>query len=366
MSNNVPDRILIINLGGIGDALLSTPSIRALKDLYPQARISVLTSRSAAEVFRRLGYISDVSAISVGYGARWSFAEALNDYRILSGLRSRRFDMALNMRTLYSDFGALKMKAMLALIAPKRTAGRDTDGRGAFFDVRVPEKSKADKYEMEYDIAMVEALGGKVTDRSVDLAITEDDRHEAAKFLDFRSVTRADMLVGIHPGGKPSRRLPPDIFVRAAKILHDKVSCKFVITGGKDEHELAGQLIGESGIPKHYAMNAAGKLSLGGTAALIGRCDLYVSNDTANMHIAAILGTPLVAVFGPGDLTRFDPRNISSRAAVIYHKTECAPCEKMVCNDKKCFKAVTPEEIAVAASELIQKTGLNMAGGMQG
>ena len=88
--------------------------------------------------------------------------------------------------------------------------------------------------------------------------------------------------------------------------------------------------------------------------ALIKIAGLFITNDTGPMHIAAALGTPLVAIFGPGYLDRFDPRHISDKAKVLYKKSDCAPCDKFRCSLQKCLSAIYPEEVAEAGLSLLK------------
>jgi heptosyltransferase-2 len=346
--------ILVINLGGIGDALLSTPALRSLKERYPEAAISVLASEASAEVFRRLDFIADVKIMESARGGYYIAASWRNMLTALK-LRSAGFDIAINMRTLYSRAGALKMRALMAAIRPGLSVGRNTDGRGDFLGIGIPETNAAEKYEMDYDIETVERLGAKVTDTRIDIPIDESDRAAAKRLMELAGISGGDVLIGIHPGGKPSRRLPAECFASVLKNLSKTPGRKFVITGDASEAALAEDIIEKSGVSRESAVNASGALPLGATAGLIGRCGLYISNDTANMHIAAALKTPLVAIFGPGNLTRFDPRRISEKADVVYHKVSCAPCENMVCEKPECMRSVSAEEVTAAAEALLKR-----------
>lgn len=341
--------ILIINLGGIGDALLSTPALRAIRKAYPDSVMSVLTSRGASEVFGSLPYVSDVNTLRLRYGGRLSLGELFGNMRILLGLRNRKFDLAVNMRTIYSRSGAANIRMLLGIVSPKLTAGRNTEGRGEFFDIKIPETAVAEKYERDYDIELAARLGAEADDTRLELVITDEDRAAARAVIESARLPRG-ILVGLHPGGKPSRRLPPECFAAVATILRRKLGCELVITGDESEMALADRIIRMSGIAM---VNAAGTMTVGATGALIERCSVYISNDTANMHIAAALGTPLVAIFGPGDLTRFDPRRSSAKATVIYHKAPCAPCEDMNCDRLECLKPVSANEVAQAALALL-------------
>jgi heptosyltransferase II len=333
-------KILVINLGGIGDLLLSTPALRAIKDAYPAARMTLLIVPRTLEVVKDLPYVDEVAVF---------YKEPLRIFeniRLIMALRSRCFDIAVNMRTLVSRLSAAKMRFLMDVISPRVKAGRDTEGAGRFFDIKIPETYVAKKPEMEYDIDAATALGAVVAGRHIDLKIDEMSLRRAEKMLESHGIGAGDILVGIHPGGMPSRRWPAGNFAGLLRSVGAKVSCKFVITGSKDEACIGNQIINISGTK---AVNLAGRLSLKEMAAVIKRCNVFISNDTGPMHIAAVLETPLVAILGPGDITRFDPRIISDRARVVYKKAPCAPCVRYRCNDMQCLKAISEEEVTMEA-----------------
>jgi ADP-heptose:LPS heptosyltransferase len=172
------------------------------------------------------------------------------------------------------------------------------------------------------------------------------------KILEKEGLTKETALIGIHPGGMPSRRWPVESFCGIIEDISKRISCKFVITGGKGEQNLGQRLMR---INNARIINFIDKLNLKELCALIKRCKLFITNDTGPMHIAAILKTPLVAIFGPGDIVRFDPRNISDKAEVLYQKADCAPCEKVVCKDLRCLTVITPKEAIEASLRLLQK-----------
>lgn len=341
-------KILVINLGGIGDLLLSTPALRAIKERYPDAAIDMMVVPRAAEVARSLSCIGEVFVFGI------CGIYVIKDILTLVGLRRKGYDLAVNMRTLVSRSGAEKMKFVLGMINPRVKAGRDTDGSGYFFDIRIPETLPGEKYEMEYDIDMARALGADVRDKKIDLAVGEESAAAVDKLLEEAGVARGDTLIGIHPGGSPSHRWPLGNFAKVIDELHRKFHCKFVITGDKGEKPLLQELRRMSRVPLALLPESAGIKEL---EALIRRCDLYICNDTGPMHIAAILGRPLVAIFGPGYIKRFDPRNISDKAAVLYKKAGCAPCDKPACPDMKCLKDISPAEVLAEAERLMSVKG---------
>lgn len=339
-------KILIINLGGIGDVLLSTPAVRNLKSSYHQAKISLMVVPRVYGAVSDLPYVEQVIILD---SCAKSFFKNL---RALFLLRRKEFDLAINMRTVVSRKSGKKIKILLDIINPKIKVGRDTEGRGYFFDITIPEPDTGKKYEMEYDIEMVKALGVDVVDRGIDFHIDDGNIRRVDEILRNEGVCEGDILIGIHPGGKPAHRWALRNFSKVIGEIHKKIPCKFVVTGAKDEVHLVRKLIE---ITNTNAINFAGELNIKELGALIRRCDLYISNDTGSMHIAAILKTPLVAIFGPGDITRYDPRNISDEAVVLYKKVDCAPCERSKCESMKCLKAISPGEVVESTLKLLKK-----------
>ena len=345
--------ILIVNLGGIGDFLLSTPAIRTLRRAYPESTLFLLSSPRITQFAKKLNYIEQVYTFYISYGGRVSFSKILENLSTLLKLRKKHFDLAINMRTLYSKKSAEKIRFLLNVIKPKLKLGRDTEGRGDFFDIKISETNIGQKYEMEYDIEIVEALGIRVVDRRIDFPISSEAEDKVNNLLRKEGIESEDTLIGLHPGGMPSRRWPIENFSQVIKEISKRIPfSKFVITGGEDEVNLGEKL---TEITEARTLNLAGKLNIEELGALIRRCSLYISNDTAPMHIAAVLKRPLIAIFGPGDITRFDPRNISDKAKVLYKKVDCAPCEKVSCSDLKCLRAINPGEVVDLALHLLEQ-----------
>jgi len=339
--------ILIINLGGIGDILLSTPALKAIRNRYPDTRISLAVVPRAYEIVKDMPYIDEVFLLdtSLCIGRLW------DGIKTIAILRTKRFDIAVNMRTLVSGISALKIRLLLGMIGPRMSAGRDTDGRGSFFDIKVHETILGEKCEIDYDIDMARSLGAEVTDRTIDIRTGEADTRNVERMLKDSGVIPEDILVNIHIGGKSSHQWPAGNYFELMEKLNKEISCKFLITGsGKDRRNING-LMEKSGAG---IIDMMGRLTFRELAALIKMCRICVCNDTGPMHVAAALGTPLIAIFGPGYLKRFDPRNISDKAVVLYKKASCAPCDKPSCSSLKCLRSITVQEVMDKCLEMLK------------
>lgn len=339
--------ILVVNLGGIGDLMLSTPALRAIRAAFPGARLWLLSSAGAAPYARSLAYFDGVCPFILSPG----LADLGRNLRTMAFLRAKGFDLAVNMRTIVSAMSRVKMQALFRFISAKKTAGRDTAGRGNFFEIRVPEHDGDERYEMEYDLAMAAAITGSIVkDTAIDFDIGDDSLIRVRTLLAEAGIGENDPVVGFHIGGKQSHAWPVDKFLETARLVAAQARCTFVVTGAGSDRSRAEQPA--AGLPM---LNLAGRLELPELGALIRRCAVFVSPDSAPMHIAAALKTPLVAVFGPGYLRRFDPRNIFPGAVVLYEKVDCAPCNRQRCASRKCLAGIRPARVAETVVRLLRE-----------
>ncbi len=338
-------KILIINLGGIGDLLLSTPALRALKAQNPAAEINLLVFEPVKEYADGLGFIDEVFTLSAG---KINF---LKNLRVVLFLKNKKFDTAINMRTLGSKSGASKIKLLFKIIAPLKTIGRDTAGRGDFFDIKIPEPDIGEKFELEYDIETVKQLGVDVKDKTIKFRVDDQKRKEVNELLKECGIGEDDRIVAVHPGGKPSHRWPKENFAEVVKSIKKNTQVKFVMVAGKDEKALGQYIIRQSGVDMS---DFSGRLNIYQLGALLERVDVLVCNDSGPMHIAAAIGTYLVAIFGAGYFHRYNPKNITDKVITLYKEADCAPCCKLECDDIKCLKTISVNEVYNAAIQLLK------------
>lgn len=344
-------KILVIQLGGIGDLFLSVPALKALREHYPQAQLAILVALRNNQLKNFSHFIDHVYTLDIRYGGKLPFHNLYLDLIQLWCMRRQNFDLAINMRTLASKKSAWKMRLLLGLIGAGITAGRDTDGRGKFFDIKIPETEKAKKHELEYNIDIVQALGVPVADRNINIEIRPEIEKRVAELLRNKGVEPADLLIGLHIGGSPANQWPLENYKQVMQLLKKDFPAKFVIALSKGEHDLAARF---NKLTAGAVIDLSGLLELEELLALIKRYALFISNDTGPMHLAALLKTPLVALIGQGDLTRYDVRFLSNKAIVLHKQVACSPCYRLECADLKCLRTITPEEVAQAAKKLLK------------
>jgi heptosyltransferase-2 len=178
--------------------------------------------------------------------------------------------------------------------------------------------------------------------------VDDDTKNYISDYLIKQGIKNKDCVVAIHPGAKrPSRRWPISRFIEISRWINK--DNKVLITGGTDEVDLAQQI--SSATPG--VISTSGALTLMQMAALLERCDLFVTNDTGIMHMAFALKAPTIALFGPGDVKRWIPPE-TERIKFIHHPLDCSPCYRWDCEDLSCMKAITVAEVKEAVLKLTQ------------
>jgi len=244
---------------------------------------------------------------------------------------------------------------LFCIVNGRVSAGRDTNKTGFFFKVKVAETEPGMKYEMEYDIDVVRAIGCQVTDRTIKLNIGDEERAAVDALFKKRGTGLDALVIGVHPGGMPSRRWP---LHRYRQVMEqDLYSLSLYFRGYRwaDEVALTRELCCQM---ECEVIDTTGKLSVLSTAALIQRCALFISNDTGTMHIAAVLGIPQIAI-SAGQLNRFDSRLINPKAVVLYNRTTCSPCNHFSCRSLRCLKGISVDMVVESAFKLLATRGIN-------
>lgn len=344
-------RILLIIVAGIGDFFESLDALKTAREAFPGSRITLLVSSKVYEYARHCPYADEVVGFPVAGGRGFPGpARAGAAFSILLKLRSRKFDAAANLYEIGSAGGALRMRLMLAFIGAKKTFGRDTEGRGAFYDVKIPDRYADRKNQRFYCGRVAAALTGREPSRARPW-IGVADRGAAGELLESLGIGPEEKLLVLNPGSdRPSRRWPPAYFAETAELVAAGRHVKVLVTGGAGEENLAQEIISKLTVP---AVSACGRTTIGQTAAIISRAGLVITTNSAALHMAASLGVPAVAVAGSGDPWRDRP---DGKTAMLWNEIECGPCSHWECPRKernKCMNDIKPAEAAARAAELL-------------
>lgn len=353
-------RILCIRLDYLGDVLMTTPALRALKQSQPGRHLTLLTSAGGAAVARHIPEIDD----TLVYAAPWlkhgnvhadghrDGHGAQRDVAMIERLAQGGFDAAV-IFTVYSQNPL--PAALLCHLAgiPLRLAHcRENPYRLLTDWVPEPEPQQRIRHEVQRQLDLVAAIGARTADERLSFRIPPAADAFAAALLHARGIDPAQPWIALHPGASaPSRRYPPQHWAAAARMLAQRLQCPLVFTGSAEEAPLVEQI--RRGLPGTHSL--AGELDLAQLGALIARAPLLVSNNTGPAHIAAAVGTPVVDLYALTN-PQHTPWQVHSR--VLFHDVPCRNCYKSVCpqGHHDCLARVPPERVVAAAVELLRDT----------
>lgn len=345
-----PRSLVVIKPCCVGDVLLSTPLIAALRRAYPEARIDYAVgpwSRPMLENNPHLdGLVDCPDEVGMGSG-RYSWGE----YRALvDRLRAVGYQATL----------VLDRSPLIGLLpyfaGIRHRAGLDSKGRGFSLTLRVPVARLRNEAETYLDVAR--AIGIFVAEPKPEFYPSPEAEQNVVDFLSSLG-NMSRRLVAIHPaGGKnpgmklASKRWPAERFAAVGDLLQREAQVQVVLIGGPGDEEIAQAVAGSM---KEKALNLTGRLNWGETGALLKRCALFIGNDTGAMHLATAVGTPTVAIFGPSDPRIYGP--LGRQSIALWHGPEngLPPLYRVAkeARYQRLIEKVTVEEVWEAAQSLL-------------
>lgn len=343
-------RILCVRLDNLGDVLMTTPALHALRTSAPGRHITLLASRSGAQA---AGYVDDIDNV-IDYDAPWikndRAADAAVDLDMCARLRNARFD-AVVIFTVYSQ--SPMPAAMLCHLAgiPRRLAHCRENPYALLTDwVAEPEPQTGIRHEVERQLSLVQHIGAHSADQRMHFNVRAHDTASLTTKLAERGVSLDTPFITMHPGATAaSRRYPAERFAQAAAKLAESTGWPVLITGSPGEADLCAQVGGSH----KKTVNLAGALELGELAALIARTKVLISNNSGPVHIASALGTPVVDLYA---LTNPQHTPWKTPHVVLNHDVPCRWCYRSVCPEghHACLTGVSVEDVVNAAMRLLR------------
>jgi heptosyltransferase-2 len=351
MNLPVTGRVLIRATNWIGDAVMSLPAIRAVRQRYPGAHIALLARPWVADLYARESAINQIIPYALRAGvhdlrAKWTLARGLQD-----------FDAAILLQN------AFEAAAVVRVAGIPRRIGYDRDGRGWLLThpVPVPRPGETPRHERYYYLELLRRAG--ILDALPDvpeIRLEGRDLAGAEGARRFREAGATGDVIGVSPGAAfgTAKQWLPERFAGAARQLAQQTGSAVALFGSGAERQLcqtiAEQLQTAGGVPGGV-MNLAGKTSLREFIDYAAACRLFLTNDSGAMHIASALGTPCLTVFGSTDPTTTGPTGAS--ALIVRESVDCSPCLLRECPiDHRCMTRVTVEQVTETALHLWKQT----------
>ena len=310
-----PFRILIRGSNWLGDSVISVPAVRAIKHGRPDAHVTVLAPEKIAAIWRLVPEVDEV--ISLGRKSLWHAIDLIRN--------EPEFDAGV----VFPNSFRVALELWLAGV-PRRVGYAGHRRRWLLNQiVRKPERKGPPPHQVEHYLDIARSLGGEA--RVEEIAIPPRP-----------SAKPAELRLGLCPGAEygPAKRWLPERFAATAAAIGGR----WVLFGTAQDEEVGAQIAATLG---DSCINLIGRTTLEQLIEELRKCQLLLTNDTGTMHLATLLGVPVVAVFGSTEPSLTGPLGKGNR--IIRHQVECSPCFLRECPlDFRCMKAVSAEEVAAS------------------
>ncbi len=339
-------RILVVRTDRIGDVLLSTPVIKALRQRYAHAYIAMMVSPYARQIVEGNPYLDEV----IIYDKDNQHKSWLASFQFSRHLKKKKFDLAV----ILHPTNRAHLVSFLSAI-PKRVGYNCK--LGFLLTDRIEHlKQCGEKHELEYNLDLLKYLGITVQDKDLFMPLGDSAQGWAQALLEAEGVNSTDKILAVHPGASCRSKLwPAERFAAAADKLSQKYGFKVLVVAGPKDISAAAELNRHMQAP---VVNLAGKTSVAQLACLLKRSSLFISNDSGPVHIASAVGTPVISIFGRNQAglgpRRWGPRGKKDK--FLHKEIGCIECRAHNCiKEFACLKAISVDDVLAAADSILRK-----------
>jgi heptosyltransferase-2 len=336
-------KILIRATNWVGDAVMALPALRAARKRFPEAEIAIVARPYVADIYRDQAICNQL----IAYDPKGLHSGIFGRERLASELRALKFDVALLLQNAF-DAAWLAWRANI----PERI-GYARDGRSFLLTkaVSLPRHGEIPTHEKFYYLELLRRAGwlDSLQDETfIEMRVPEEKRRSAEEFLCESGVPRGALRIAIGAGASygSAKCWPPLRFAEVANRLQAEADADVILFGTSAEADVATAI---SAAMHRAPVDLTGKTAIADLPALLSQCHLFIGNDSGAMHVAAAVGLPVIAVFGPTDSEGTAP--VTPRCNIVQQKPYCSPCFLRRCpTDHRCMTAITPDMVEAAAS----------------
>lgn len=347
-------KILIRATNWVGDAILALPALRAVRKRFPDAGIAIVARPYVADIYRN----QEICNQLIPYDPKGLHAGFFGRERLAAELRAQKFDVALLLQNAF-DAAWLAWRARV----PERI-GYARDGRGILLTkaVPIPRHGEIPAHEKFYYLELLRRAGWSDSlqdETCIGLHVPEEKRRSADEFLCKCGVRQGARRIAIGAGASygSAKCWPPSRFAEVANRLQSQADADVILFGTAAEARVSTAISAEMRQPP---IDLTGKTAIADLPALLSQCHLFIGNDSGAMHVAAAVGLPVVAVFGPTD--PFGTSPVTQRCSIVQQKPYCSPCFLRRCpTDHRCMTAITADVVAAAAKPWLSATQVQRA-----
>ena len=335
-------KILIVKLSSLGDVVQTFPVLPLLRKEYPEAHISWLVEEEAAELLMDHPLIDQVLVFRKN---RW--LKELSNYRkwtqVFKELSNFIRDLRYYSYDLVIDFqGLLKSGIFVGVCRGKRKVGfaPAREKSHIFLNEKIP-CPRASLHAVERYILLIESLGCSRFYPQFLIPIRQVHRDKVLGFLKEKNINSGQTIALLHPGTRWKTKMwKEENWAALGDLLYQKSGVPVIFTGSRVEVSLVDSVIERMQFP---GINTAGKWGLKELAFLQKQADIMVTPDSGPMHLAAAMGTPVIALFGPTDPALTGP--FGSIHRVVAKPVDCRPCFLRECSSNKCMNQISVREV---------------------
>ena len=343
------ERILLIQLGDIGDLVLSIPTIRSLKETYPSAHLTVAARDKASDLVNLCPWSDDVLEIKKEKLTPGDWVG--HQYRFFRALRSKPFDMVIDLRT--GTRGAILTFLSGARIRMGFTALEETWRNYLFTHLVYPPMNMPMLHMAHYHLLLLDRYGFDVNPQWPRLRIDEKRARDISDLLNRENVPLTMPLIAIQPFSLwRYKEWRPEKFRQLVQWILSGFPVVVLVCGTRSERSRIKRMI--DGIPAGKVFNMAGKTTISQYAALLARCRLFIGCDSAGVHIASAVETPTATIYGPSSPKSWAPRE--NGHVVIQKAMDCVPCREKGCRGSgrsECLEKLSVDEVVAVVEPLI-------------
>jgi len=350
-ARETPASILVMEFWNLGDLAIVVPFLKNLRCTYPSARISLLVNAALASFLEGQGLVDEFIPVRVPWAQHHSRWKKYNPFswdwisfaRTLQAVRKRQFDCAISGRM------DLRDNFLLWLSGAARRIGYGIGGGGFLLtDCVTPELSRPHRADVW--LHLLEALGKPVSRDLDGFRLTADELASAQLFLEKRGIPSEAFLIGVHPGARMAvRRWGDERFAKVARHILTE----------SDAHILWLSDPGNPSVVPQLERCHPVSLEFRSFLAVLSRCRLLICNDSGPMHLANLLGVPVVAVFGPQKPEWFGPRGLRDRV-VIRPEFPCRPCfDYCIFDQPYCLRTIGAEQVVETTVDVLERIRAN-------
>ena len=335
-------KILLIRTDRFGELLLNTPAIHATRETFPQSRITLVVCDYSKEA---VSGNPDIDKLIV-----FNAKGILEKVKFIFMLKKEKFDLAV----MLSPSKFFNIATFLAGI--KKRVGYDRKWGFLLTDKIKDEKFKGQKHEVEYNLDLVRHIGANTDTKDLVFVFDKEDEIFVKNLLASFGISPNNSIVGIHPASSnPAKMWPAEYFIQLIDMLKSKPDITICLVGTPEYGKLIEKIIEKTA---QKPVNLCGKFTLKQLGAFLKRCSLLISNDSGPVHLAAAVGTPVIAIFGR-NIKGVSPKRWGpwGKNHVIFHKDPgCNPCLDRNCPyNFKCLTDITPQQVYQAAERIFRQ-----------